>query len=527
MGISQDLIQAPMNPIIPGFHPDPSCVCVDGIFYLVNSTFQWFPHITIHVSQDLINWIPCKGAINEPGYISVNEAITRGNQTEGILAPTIRYHKGTFYVICTNIPLTGKAETFIVTSSDPIQGKWSKPIQIDFHGIDPSLFFDPNNDKVYFQGTMFPERPADGELPEGVLPQIVQMEIDVKTGESLSGKPKPLVKAHGGGWAEGPHVYFKDGWYYGLLAEDGTEINHCVTMFRSRSVWGPFESHPQNPIMTARGTDEYVQGAGHADLFQDEAGNWWAVMLAVRLKDGRFPLGRETFLCPVAWPEREWPIFNNSKKLGMQIELCQPLPRPKKVSELFSKPIEETLTSTNPRLVYLRDPDFSSYNWHDGSVSIVGKSANLHTSKGTSSLVGFRQRSLSAQVSIDVNFQPSSDNEEAGLSVYVDQLRHLDISVRGKTIVFSVSSLQQPTKSTEVPRSGKSSRLSFRVKCTESLYSFDVKEDGGGEDWRELGTADSMLISEWGFTGPVFALFATSNGEGESKPVVFENLLIV
>ncbi|KAH9212088.1 glycosyl hydrolase [Leptodontidium sp. 2 PMI_412] len=437
---SQDHSTAPENPIIPGFHPDPSCVCVDGIFYLVNSTFQWFPHISVHVSQDLINWIPCKGAINELGFISVNDAITRGHQTEGILAPTIRHHKtsthnakqGKFYVICTNILLTGKAETFIVTTTDPIEGKWSKPIQIDFHGIDPSLFFDVD-DKVYFQGTMFPEKPADGKLPDGILPQIVQMEIDVNTGVSLSGTPKPLMKARGGGWAEGPHIYLKDGWYYGLLAEDGTEINHCVTMFRSRSIWGPFENHPHNPVLTARGTDEYVQGVGHADLFQDHAGNWWAVTLAVRLNDGRFPLGRETFLCPVTWLENGWPVFNNGKKLRMELEMTQPLPVTKQSNEFLSTPVKETLTSTNPRLIYLRDPDFSSYEWGDGSVSIVGKPANLQTPKGTSSLIGFRQRSLNAQVSVDVIFQPSGSNEEAGLSVYVDQLRHFDISVRGKT----------------------------------------------------------------------------------------------
>ena len=434
--------------------------------------------------------------------------------------------QGTFYVICTNILLTGKAETFIVTSTDPIAGKWSKPIQIDFHGIDPSLLFDLNDDKVYFQGTMFPEKPADGKLSEGILPQIVQMEIDITTGESLSGKPKPLVKAHGGGWAEGPHVYFKDGWYYALLAEDGTEINHCVTMFRSRSVWGPFESHPQNPVLTARSTDEYVQGVGHADLFQDEAGNWWAVMLAVRLKDERFPLGRETFLCPVTWPEGEWPVFNNSKKLGTELEQCQPLPVPKQKHEIFSTPVQETLTSTNRRLVYLRDPDLSSYTWRDGGVSIVGKAANLHTPKGTSSLLGFRQRSLHANVSIDIDFRPSSDNEEAGLSVYVDQLRHFDISVRGENIVFSTSSLQQPTQTTEIPRQSKSSRLSFRVRCTEAMYAFDVNEESDGENWREVGTADSKSISEWGYTGPVFALFATSNGEGETEPVLFQNLVI-
>ncbi|KAG4434622.1 hypothetical protein IFR05_009886 [Cadophora sp. M221] len=508
MANSEDRVQGSTNPIIPGFHPDPSCVSVDGIFYLVNSTFQWFPHISVHVSQDLINWIPCS------------------HQTEGILAPTIRYHKGTFYVICTNILLTGKAETFIVTSTDPIAGKWSTPIQVDFHGIDPSLFFDPNNDKVYFQGTMFPEIPADGKLPEGILPEIVQMEIDIATGESLSGKPKPLIRAHAGGWAEGPHIYFKDGWYYGLLAEDGTEINHCVTIFRSRSVWGPFESHPQNPALTARGTEEYVQGVGHADLFQDEAGNWWAVMLAVRLRNGRFPLGRETFLCPVTWPEGEWPIFNNSKKIAMELEHCQPLPAPKQKNEVFSTPVEETLTSSNPRLVYLRDPNFSSYEWLEAGVSIVGKAANLHTPKGTSSLVGFRQRFLTAQVSVNVIFQPSEENEEAGLSVYVDQLRHFDISVRGKNIIFSVSSLQQPTKATEIPRQSSDPRLGFRVRCMELMYAFDVKEEGCGESWREVETADSLLISEWGYTGPVFALFATSNGKGDTKPVLFENLVV-
>lgn len=372
--------------------------------------------------------------------------------------------------------------------------------------------------------------PADGKLPEGVLPQIVQMEIDIQTGKSLSGPPKPLVKAFGGGWAEGPHIYKKDNWYYGLLAEDGTEINHCVTMCRSRNIWGPFENHPKNPVLTARDTSEYIQGVGHADLFQDTQGNWWAVALAVRLAHGNhFPLGRETFLCPVVWPEHEWPIFNFGKPLHTEMALLYPLPIPNKQTResSFPMPVKEKLEPNNPHLIYLRDPDLSCYEWHEGSaVSITGKPANLHTQTGTSSLIGFRQTSLNSQVSITLNPQPASDNAEAGLSVYTDQLRNLTISVSGSNILFSTSDLKSGTRVRQIPLvAGTAERISFRVRCSEVLYAFDVKENER-EEWKEVGTADSELLSEWGYTGPVFALFVTSHSGGDTRPVRFEGLVI-
>lgn len=415
-----------------------------------------------------------------------------------------------------------------MTCENPIIGDWSDPIHIDFHGIDPSLFFD-DDDKVYFQGTMFPEKPTDGKLPEGVLPQIVQMEIDINTGKSLSGPPRPLVNAFGGGWAEGPHVYKKDGWYYGLLAEDGTEINHCVTMCRARNIWGPFEHHPQNPVLTARKTDEYIQGIGHADLFQDSVGNWWAVALAVRLAaDGHFPLGRETFLCPVTWPAMEWPIFNSWRSLRTEMILPHPLPVPDEKSHISPLPrIQEKLEPQNPRVLYLRDPDFSCYQWHEGeALSIIGTPSNLYAQTGTVSLVGFRQESLNSQFSVSLDFQPDSSHEEAGLAVYTDHLRHLSISLQGCDIVFSTSDLKSGTQVRKFPlNQNPDSKVSLRVRCSELFYAFDLRVDDKDE-WKEIGTADSKKLSEWGYTGPIFALFVTSNGGSRTKPVKFENMSI-
>lgn len=400
--------------------------------------------------------------------------------------------------------LAGKADTFIIISTDPISGQWSKPIPVPFHGIDPSLFFD-DDDKVYFQGTMFSEKPVGDKLPEGMLPQIVQMQIDPFTGQSLSGPPKPLMKAFGGGWAEGPHIYKKDGWYYGLLAEDGTEINHCVTMCRSRNIWGPFEDHPKNPVLTARKTNEYIQALGHADLFQDPHGSWWALSLGVRVDGDHQPLGRETFLCPVTWLENEWPVFNNWQHVKEDMVISQSLPIP----QIRRLPLISTLATLDPKspvLLYLRDPDLSNYEWIEGkTVILTGQAAGLSEQKGTASLVGFRQTSLSEEVAVTLDFQPF-EGEQAGLTIYVDQFRHIELSVRGnsigRTIVISTSSLKAEKTVHELSTTA-SGKLRLRIRCTEREYRFDIGDCVGDEvsNWTEVESVSTTLISEWGFTG--------------------------
>ncbi|KAL1888273.1 hypothetical protein Sste5346_009665 [Sporothrix stenoceras] len=264
-------------------------------------------------------------AINDPDQLNLQAALTtlvtppnkpEFYATAGLLAPTIRFHKGKFYIICTNADIgpTGyTVQNFYVTTDDIWSGKWSKPINVDFKGIDTSLFFD-DDDRVYVQGSW---SLGVGKQPSST---IKQFEIDIATGKALS-KAKEIWSGFSREDAEGPHIYRKDGYYYLVIAEGGTFEHHMVTAARSTNIWGPYESYGKNPLTTADGTDRYVQNTGHTDLFQDASGAWWAVLLGVRNDQGRHPMGRETFLTPVTWPTGGWPVFEPSVLLFEQLRV--------------------------------------------------------------------------------------------------------------------------------------------------------------------------------------------------------------
>ena len=271
-----------INPIIPGFHPDPSIVRVDDDYYIVNSSFQYFPGVPIFHSKDLINWEQIGNVLDRPTQLPLKGT---GSWT-GIYAPTIRYNEGTFYMITTNI---GNGGNFLVTSENP-EGPWSEPKVLEQGGIDPSLYFE--DEKVYMVSN-----------PDNV---ITLCEIDPKSGKRLT-PGKPLWRGTGGRYPEGPHIYKKDGYYYLLISEGGTELAHHLTIARSKDIYGPYEANPNNPILTncnMKGQGLNVQGTGHGDFVQAKDGSWWVVFLAYRHFGGSYHhMGRETFLAPVEWKE--------------------------------------------------------------------------------------------------------------------------------------------------------------------------------------------------------------------------------
>lgn len=288
------------NPILPGYYPDPSVIRVDDTFYLVNSTFEHFPGIPIHKSTDLVNWELIGHAIDRESQLDY----TNIPASCGLYAPTIREHNGTFYIACTLVAGQGEKDgNFYVTAPSP-EGPWSDPIWVDFPGIDPSLYFE--GDRAWWMGC----HTNDPQEYEGNTAVWLQ-EIDIATGQ-LVGNRTPLWTGaiKGAIWCEGPHIYKKDGWYYVLSAEAGTEFNHAVTIARSRELTGPYEGNRRNPVLTHRhlGHATPVQYVGHAEIFDDSAGNWWSVALATRPVADKHVLGRETFLTPVTW-EDDWPVF--------------------------------------------------------------------------------------------------------------------------------------------------------------------------------------------------------------------------
>lgn len=288
-----------LNPILKGFYPDPSICRVGEDFYMVTSSFSYFPGVPVFHSRDLMHWEQIGHVLDRKEQLHV----TYEDISLGIFAPTIRYNDGTFYMITTNMTTH---ENFYCTASNPA-GPWSNPMVIkDATGIDPSLFFDDDG-KVYFTGTSgFGDNRFDHQV-------IMCSEIDLSTGQLVGD-----VWAIGDGAAKGaispesPHLYKKDGWYYLVIAEGGTEHYHAVTISRTKDLRQPFENYHSNPILTHRhlGKDYPICNVGHADLVDLPDGSWYMVCLATRLIDGYHKLlGRETFIAPVVW-EEDWPVVS-------------------------------------------------------------------------------------------------------------------------------------------------------------------------------------------------------------------------
>ena len=272
------------NPIIRGFHPDPSVCRANGKYYLVCSSMQYFPGVPIFESDDLINWKKIGNCLTRPSQIHLEKVRSSG----GVFAPTIRYNNGRFYMTTTN---DSTHQNFYVWTDD-IYGEWSEPVFVDQGGIDPSLLFDDDG-KVYFMSNG-----ADDEGNYG----ITVCEIDIDTGKKLS-KSKTVWKGSGGRYLESPHLYKINGRYLLLAAEGGTEYGHMVTYAVSDSVFGEYKGYDKNPVLTNRNLGGYeIQGIGHGDLIEDYNGNWWIVCLGFR-QIGQWSafhhLGRETFLTPV------------------------------------------------------------------------------------------------------------------------------------------------------------------------------------------------------------------------------------
>ena len=288
------------NPILSGFYPDPSICAVGEDFYLVNSSFAYFPGLPVFHSRDLAHWEQIGNCMERVSQLPLAGAKHSG----GLFAPTIRYHEGTFYVICTNVTHGGN---FIVTAQNPA-GPWSEPSYLEgADGIDPSLFFDEDG-RCYYIGTH--PNPAgcqyDGDW------YIWVQELDLAA-MKLVGEVHNVWNGamRGIHWPEGPHLYKKGEYYYILHAEGGTGPEHAVSVCRSRNVFGPYENNFCNPVFTHRhlGSAYPLQYVGHADLVETSRGDWYMVMLAVRPLKGYTTLGRETFLARVIW-EKDWPVVN-------------------------------------------------------------------------------------------------------------------------------------------------------------------------------------------------------------------------
>ncbi|CAE6454526.1 unnamed protein product [Rhizoctonia solani] len=392
---------------------------------------------------------------------------------------------------------------------------WSDGIRFDFPGYDTSLFWDEDDgDRVYVQGALY------WRVKEG----IAQLEIDLETGASLSGEPKPIWSGTGRPIPEAPHMYHKDGWYYLLVAEGGTELDHCATIARSRSVWGPFEECPHNPIIHAASKDAYFQTIGHADIFQSLEGQWFAVALATR--DGRinFPMGRETVLIPGQWEPGSWPAFNARVESLMKTSEDSP-PPPPQINENVLENFVHTETGTlwPHNLLRLRNPDDETYQFEDGALHLwpSAKGDTLDGRFGTPTFVARRQTAIECTTEIEITLAEDR-SVVAGLSVYLDFGSHIDVVLtRSETKPGLEAHIRQRTPAGASPGTASVpvDNGALRVVAHEDRYEFFGWRNGA---WVSIGNGLAKDVSG-GFTGVVIGPYIegpASNRSDHAKVAV-------
>lgn len=509
------------NPILSGFFPDPSICRVGDTYYLVNSSFEWFPGLPVHESKDLVNWKLIGYGLSRPTQINYKEGL---DNSMGIFAPTIRHHRGTFYIICT---MVGGNGNFIITSKDPA-GPWSDPMWIeDAPGIDPSLFWDDDG-TCYYTGTGLVDGATKDWPGRG---GIWMQEIDPDKG-TLKGKKKQLTYGHASNarWPEGPHLYKIDGEYLLLIGEGGTGEYHAVTVFNSKDLWGAYVPNHANPVMTHRhlGDTHPIGQTGHADLVQTQAGAWWSVMLAKRKVDRYITLARETFLAKVEMTEQEsgiTPVFNPGKGL-LQVEQERP--------ELPWTPVPKTPRKddfTDGKLAlnwnFLRTPKTNWYTVRDGFLNLKVRPQTTEELKNPS-FVARRTTDHRYEAATKFSFDAKKENEKAGLVIYRRNGHNLKLIKQKDALVLiqvyqkNNNEVIQPIEIAKVPYSNDSVIFHVKVDGIKAQFSYG----NSLETLTPIGQIQdySILSDEIAkrFNGVYIGMYATSSGEESDQIASFD-----
>ena len=497
------------NPIIPGFYPDPS-ICKKGSdYYLVTSSFEFFPGVPIFHSKDLVNWKQIGHCLTRKSQLDLENIAA----SKGIYAATIRYNPNNdlFYMTTTN---TTKIGNFFVYTSDPA-GEWSDPILVEQGGIDPSLFFDDDGTAHFITNIRDRSVHKSGFL---------MAPIDLQTGKFLE-HPRPVWGGIGQNTPEAPHIYKKDGWYYQLIAEGGTELNHMVTIARSKELYGSYEPCPYNPILTHQNRKGHIiQGTGHADLIEDEAGRYWAVFLAYRQTHQYFHhLGRETFLAPVDWVDG-WPVINGGRPIEIEMEVDNNL----NIAHNLNCTYETNFRTIDHNWVFLRNPDESCYEFTQAGLELTGNAYNL-SDIANPAFLGIRQNHLTGTAEFEIEFKPNGSNEEAGVSIFYKFDSHFDIFITSygrknylcfRKVVGDISHIE-----TKLPI--QSNKVTVKI-CAEPLIYHVFAIINGQEIY--LGQALTRHVSteahELGFTGVFYAVYASGNGGRTKSKALFSRVTI-
>jgi alpha-N-arabinofuranosidase len=493
------------NPVLKGFHPDPSICRIGSDYYLANSTFEYFPGVPIYHSRDLVHWRLVGHALDRASQLP----LAGQKSSMGIFAPTLRCANGHFTMITTNV---GAGGNFIVHATNPA-GPWSEPVWVKgAPGIDPSLFFDDDG-KVYLTHEEGGEHGGIG-----------QVEIDVATGEP-KGEHRRIWNGTGGIWPEGPHLYKINGWYYLLHAEGGTSYGHAVVLARSKSPWGPFEGAPGNPILTHRERPDLpLQALGHADLVQTPEGKWFMVLLGVRQVGHKHHLGRETMLAPVEWTADGWLKVNGGAPLAATMNAAGlPPSHPWPAAPARDGFGARTL---GPEWTFLRGPAQGLWSLTDkpGVLRLKGAKVSLDDI-GTPAFVGRRQEDLDMRASTLLDFAPRADGQEAGLALRMNEDNHYQLLVAGADkgrVIRLVTRIKGVTTVVREAAIG-AGKVELIVRGSPDRYVFGYRMNG--REVNDFGSAPTSALSSeeaGGFTGVMIGMVAHGSTASPMPPADFD-----
>ncbi|MBV1850471.1 glycoside hydrolase family 43 protein [Catellatospora tritici] len=482
------------NPVIPGFHPDPSVCRVGDDYYLACSSFEYFPGVPIFHSRDLAHWAQIGNALDRPSQLTLP---IETPSSAGVYAPTLRHHDGRFWLITTNVAPGGGNMLF--TATDPA-GPWSDPVRLpDVGGIDPDLAWDE-------QGRCW-----------CTVAGISQVRIDPDTGQTI-GEPRGLWSGKAGVQApEAPHLYRIGEFWYLMIAEGGTERGHAVSIARGPAPDGPFEPHPDNPILTHRGTNHPIQNTGHADLVQAPDGSWWMVLLGVRPRGGTpgwHVLGRETFLTPLTWADG-WPVV-------APVETVMAAPAwpscPVAVPEIRDDFDHDRLA---PQWVSVRSRPDELWSLTDrpGWLTLRARGACLDDPDVM--FVGRRQQHHSCRVRTLLD--PAAGR--GGLAVRLDEAHHYELEVGDSQVrvLARTSSLRSTVATKAVPDGPVRLRIDVLASSPDrwdprkepDTIRFGIESDDGTLEL--LAELDGRYLSTevaGGFTGRVIGVYAAAGTVG-------------
>lgn len=508
-----------LNPIMAGFYPDPSICRVGDVYYMVNSSFSFFPAVPVFESRDLVTWQQIGHVLDRPSQVPLDGQGVSG----GIFAPDIKYNESnkTFYMITTNV---GKGN-FYVKTTDPRQG-WSEPIYLpEIDGIDPSFYFGRNGEAYIVHNA-----PVEGEADYEGQRAIRILRFDVK-GDSIIGTHKEIVR---GGthvtekpiWIEGPHLYRIGKYYYLMCAEGGTGSFHSEVIFRSKNPMGPWEECPSNPILTQReGLDDNridpVSSTGHADLVQTVQGDWWAVFLGCRPYEADlYNTGRDTYLLPVTWKDG-WPVILEkgkavpvvNAKAEWQTRIGNGNNVQKPTTGNFSYHDSFDAGSLDMRWIFLRNPsDF--YTLGSAGLTITPKAVDI-TRKESPSAVFVRQQHTAFSAGTQLKFVPRNDGNIAGMTLLQNEEYNFVFGktrINGRAAVVLIRSEKTPQIIARVYLTDEEACKPLRLWIDGNGRFYDFSFAIGDENRQTLlRGADAANLStgmSGGFIGACIGLYA-------------------